>query len=151
MRIRELLKRKDGDVVTVSPRSDIAAAVQLLLEHQIGGLPVVDDTGAPVGLVAERDLLKALHLDPNTDEGILIERVMRRPAPTCAIDDTIHEAMARMTHHRQRHLVVLDGSRIAGVISVGDIVRHRLEQVETERNVLRDVVTAQRAGRGGID
>jgi CBS domain-containing protein len=148
MRIRELLGRKKGTVVTVSARSNIARAVQLLLDHKIGGLPVVDDSGGLVGLVAERDLLRALHLDPDTDEGIAIERVMRCPAPVCSPEDSIHDAMARMTRERQRHLVVVEGSAIAGVISVGDIVKHRLEQLETETGVLRDVVAAQRASRG---
>lgn len=144
MRIRELLRRKDHDVVTVSPQADIAHAVELLLEHNIGGLPVVE-RGRLVGFVAERDLLSALHLDPDTDEGLLIQRVMRRPAPVCSPDDAMHDAMARMTRHRLRHLVVLDGDRIVGVISVGDIVKHRLDQLETETGVLRDVVAAQRA------
>lgn len=145
MRIRELLRRKDGNVVTVSPTADIAHAVQLLLEHNIGGLPVVADDGRLVGFVAERDLLSALHLDPDTDEGIPIERVMRRPAPVAGPDDSMHDAMSRMTRERLRHLVVADGARIDGVISVGDIVKHRLEQLETETGVLRDVVAAQRA------
>jgi CBS domain-containing protein len=151
MRIGELLRRKTDRVVTVSPRSDIARAVELLLEHNIGGLPVVEEDGRLVGFVAERDLLKALHLDPDTDEGILIERVMRRPAPACAPDDAMHDAMGRMTRRRLRHLVVVDDGRIVGVISVGDIVKYRLEQLETETGVLRDVVAAQRAAGGRAD
>ncbi len=151
MRLKELLGGKDGEVVTVSPRSDIAAAVQLLLDHRIGSLPVVDDAGRLLGLVAERDLLSALHLDPQTSEAVLIERVMRRPAPACSPDDTVQDAMAMMTRQRQRHLVVLDGDVIAGVISVGDIVKHRLDQLETEAGVLRDVVAGQRASRGSVD
>jgi CBS domain-containing protein len=151
MRIGELLRRKTDRVVTVSAGSDIARAVELLLEHNIGGLPVVEEDGRLVGFVAERDLLKALHLDPDTDEGILIERVMRRPAPVCAPDDAMHDAMGRMTRQRLRHLVVVDDGRIVGVISVGDIVKYRLEQLETETGVLRDVVAAQRAGGGRAD
>jgi CBS domain-containing protein len=149
MRIGELLKKKTSHVVTVQARSDIAHAVELMLDHNIGGLPVVDDNEALVGFVAERDLLSALHLDPATDEGARLEQVMRKPAPVCSPDDSIQEAMGRMTRQRLRHLVVVEGRRIAGVISVGDIVKNRLEQLETETGVLRDVVAAQRAaGRG---
>jgi CBS domain-containing protein len=144
MRIAELLKKKTGDVVTVSSDADIAHAVSLLLDHGIGGLPVVGEGGRLVGFAAERDLLRALHLDPDTDETLPIARVMRK-APVCAPSDSVHETMARMTRERQRHLVVVDGQTIAGVVSVGDIVKHRLEQLETEAGVLRDVVTAQRA------
>jgi CBS domain-containing protein len=146
MRIGDLLgKKKDSKAVTVSARSDIAHAVQLMLDHNIGGLPVVSDDDALVGFVAERDLLSALHLDPETDERARLEKVMRKPAPVCSPDDSMHDAMGRMTRNRLRHLVVVDGRRIAGVISVGDIVKHRLDQLETETGVLRDVVAAQRA------
>jgi CBS domain-containing protein len=144
MRIRELLRKKKGEVVSIRPDSDIAHAVELLLEHNIGGLPVVDGSRL-VGFVAERDLLKALHLDPDTDERLPLRRVMRTPAPVASPDDPVHDAMERMTRQRLRHLVVVDGDRIAGVLSVGDIVKHRLEQLETETGVLRDVVAAQRA------
>jgi CBS domain-containing protein len=96
MRVGELLRKKTGDVVTISPRSTIAHAVELLLEHNIGGLPVVDDNGALVGFAAERDLLRALHLDPNTDEGLPIERLMRKPAPVCDPADDVRDAMGRI-------------------------------------------------------
>jgi CBS domain-containing protein len=146
MRIGDLLgKKKDSKPVTVSARSDIAHAVQLMLDHNIGGLPVVSDDDTLLGFVAERDLLSALHLDPETDESARLEKVMRKPAPVCSANDSIQEAMARMTRNRLRHLVVVDGPGIAGVISVGDIVKHRLDQLETETGVLRDVVAAQRA------
>jgi len=151
MRIAQLLKNKDRDVISIPPRADIATAVELLLQHGIGGLPVVDDDGSVIGFAAERDLLAALHRDPDTDEGLLIERVMRKPAPVCTPDDSVHEAMDRMTRHRLRHLVVLEGDRLTGVLSVGDIVKHRLQQLETETGVLRDIVTAQRATGGRRD
>jgi CBS domain-containing protein len=145
MRVAELMRKKKGTVITVPGRQDIAAAVELMLDHNIGGLPVVNDSGALMGFVAERDLLSALHLDPDTDEGLLIEQVMRKPPPVCSPDDPVHVAMARMTRDRLRHLVVVDGPSIVGVLSVGDIVKNRLEQLETEAGVLRDVVAAQRA------
>jgi CBS domain-containing protein len=145
MDVATLLRTKPEAVVTVSPDSDIAHAVELLLEHNIGGLPVLDDGGRLVGFAAERDLLRALHLDPDTDEGLPIRRVMRSPAPTCAPSDDVLDAMGRMTRNRLRHLVVVDGHAIVGVLSVGDIVKHRLEQLETETAVLRDVIAGNRA------
>jgi CBS domain-containing protein len=144
MRVSDLLRKKTGTVVTITAGSDIAHAVELLLEHNIGGLPVVDDHGVLVGFAAERDLLRALHLDPNTDERLPIERVMRKPAPVCGPRDEVRDAMSRMTRSRLRHLVVVDGREIVGVLSVGDIVKNRLHELETETGVLRDVVMAQR-------
>jgi predicted transcriptional regulator len=70
---------------------------------------------------------------------------MRRPVPVCSADDSLRDVMARMTRDRLRHLVVLDGDSVTSVISVGDLVKHRLEQLETETGVLRDYVAAYRA------
>jgi len=70
---------------------------------------------------------------------------MRTPAPTCAPEVSVQDAMLRMTRHRHRHLVVMEGARILGIVSVGDMVRHRLKQLETETGVLRDYVAGQRA------
>jgi CBS domain-containing protein len=99
-----------------------------------------------VGFVAERDIVKALEASREQAVRLPVQQVMRRPAPTCGSEDSLQEVMARMTRDRLRHLVVVDAGRIAGVISVGDIVKYRLEQLETETGVLRDYVAAQRAG-----
>jgi len=76
--------------------------------------------------------------------GLPVEEVMLRPAPTCSPEDDLRGIMERMTRQRLRHLVVVDGDAIVGVLSVGDRVKHRLEELETEAGVLRDYVAAQR-------
>jgi CBS domain-containing protein len=145
MRVRELLRNKRGDVVTVAGDSPLSTAIRLLMQHNIGGLPVVTADGALAGFIAERDIVRALGEAPGGVETVTVRRVMRKPAPTCDAETSLHDVMQSMTRERQRHLVVMDEGRIAGVVSVGDMVKHRLEQLELEAGVLRDYVAAQRA------
>jgi CBS domain-containing protein len=144
MRVRDLLRHKDSRVVTVTPGADVAAAVRLMMAHGVGGLPVVAADGSASGFVAERDIVRALGEHDHGTAGVTLERIMQKPA-TCSPDDPLQDVMARMTRHRLRHLVVTEGGKPTAVISVGDLVKHRLEQLETETGVLRDYVAAQRA------
>lgn len=147
MSVRELLRRKRPNVITVEPDATIDAAVRLMMRHDIGGLPVASRDGQLVGFIAEREIAKAIGLNSGSIQLLPVSRIMRVPAPTCAADDTLHEVMERMTRERLRHMVVLDDETIVGIISVGDLVKHRLEQLELETGVLRDYVTGQRALR----
>jgi CBS domain-containing protein len=147
MKVRSIMTGKAG-VVTVDASDSVARAAELLVEHRIGALPVVDGQRAPVGLIAERDIAAAVHDHPADVTRVIVRRVMQRPPPTCQIDDEIRPMMARMTRQRLRHLLVLDGDHLAGIISVGDLLKHRLDELETEAGVLRDYVAGQRS-RGG--
>lgn len=148
MRVRDIVrgKRRSG-VITVRSSDDIATAVELLMDHTIGGLPVVSSEGRLLGFVSERDIVRAVHRHVGSIRGIAVETIMSRPAPTCRMHDTLREVMARMTGERHRHLVVLDGDRIEGILSVGDLVKDRIEQLELETGVLRDYLAGQRARR----
>lgn len=145
MRVRELLQAKSPDVIRVDPSADIGAAVRLLMANNIGGLPVVDEGGRLVGFLAERDIVRVVDANPGVIRRMPVERIMRRPAPTCTEDDTLQDLMERMTRDRLRHLVVVDGERIVGVVSVGDLIKHRLLELTTEAGVLRDYVAGRRA------
>lgn len=145
MAVRELLRAKPSEVITINAEADLAEAAKVLMDRNIGGLPVVDGEEALVGFLAERDIVAAVHRHPDGARNVEVRRAMRRPAPACRADDRLQAVMARMTRERLRHLVVEDGDEIVGVISVGDLVKHRLEQLETEAGVLRDYVAAQRA------
>jgi CBS domain-containing protein len=131
-------------VIAVEPRTDVGAAVRLLFAHNVGGLPVVTADGDVVGFIAERDVVRSLNGQLGPIRQMLVRDVMR-PAHFCDADDTIEYAMRLMTSERVRHLVVRDGGRMIGVLSVGDMVKYRLEQLETETAVLRDYVAAHRA------
>lgn len=143
MRVREIMTGRN-DLVTVAPGESVAQTVALLMTHAIGALPVVADR-APLGIVAERDLVRALHQNPDRVLGLPVERVMRKPPPTCRGDDDVAEVMSRMTRERARHLLVLDDGALVGVISVGDLLSQRVRELELEAGVLRDVVAAQRS------
>ena len=147
MRVRELLKGKAGGVVVVGSDATTAAAAHLLMQHGVGGLPVVDRTGALVGFLSERDVVRLIDRGPLDPGATTVANVMTKPAPTCGANDGIKEVMARMTDTRARHLVVLDQGRISGVISVGDLVKNRVVELELEAGVLRDYVAGQRARR----
>ncbi len=147
MAVRELLKRKPEGVVTVEPSADVGRAAWLLMEHGIGGLPVVESDDTLVGFVSEREIVGVVHRNPDYPRDVRIAQIMRKPAPVCGADDRIRDVMERMTRERLRHLVVVDGGPIVGVISVGDLLKDRLEQLEVEAGVLRDYVAAQRARR----
>ena len=145
MRVRELLHRKSAQVITITPSTSLGEAARLFLEHRIGGVPVVTKEGELVGFVAEREFVTAVDQTNASIRRREVEIFMRSPAPTCAADDSLQDVMTRMTNHRLRHLVVIDEGRIAGVISVGDLVKFRLDELETETGVLRDYVAAHRA------
>ncbi|HSJ24941.1 MAG TPA: CBS domain-containing protein [Longimicrobiales bacterium] len=144
MSVRELLRTKEP-AVTVRTGTTVHHAARMLMRHGIGGLPVLDDAGDLVGFLSERDIVRALDESGTSATSVAVERVMQRPAPTCPADTTLRDLMGQMTGRRTRHVVITDGRRIAGVVSVGDLVKHRLSQLETEAEVLRDYVAAQRA------
>ena|SRR5689334_3389104 len=143
MRVRDLLRTKPTALITVTPHDSLDTAVHLLMVNNIGGLPVVDGDGV-VGFVAERDIVRAVHGRREPMNSLRVQDVMRA-APTCDIEDGVLDTMRHMTMHRHRHLVVRDGARLVGVLSVGDLVKYRLEVLETETGVLRDYVAGQRA------
>jgi len=144
MRVRDLLRNKPATVITVKPHDSLDTAVHLLIANNIGGLPVMDGDGGVAGFLAERDIVRVVHGRREPMNSLRVQDVMRA-APTCDIEDTVLDTMRHMTAHRHRHLVVRDGTRLVGVLSVGDLVKYRLEQLEMETGVLRDYVAAQRA------
>lgn len=145
MHVSEILRGKTSGAITIAPDTSLGEAARLFLEHKIGGAPVVDDEGELVGFLAEREFVIAVDRTNASIRRQAVDAFMQQPAPTCSAEDSLHDVMTRMTHQRLRHLVVLDEGEIKGVISVGDVVKFRLEELETETNVLRDYVAGRRA------
>lgn len=144
MHVRDLVDQQR--VITVSPQEEVSRAIRLLFSHNIGGMPVVAPDGAIVGFIGERDIVKTMngHLGPVRH--MLVRDVMG-PAAFCDPDDSVEAVMRRMTSERVRHLVVRENGHVLGVVSVGDMVKYRLGQLEMETAVLRDYVAAQRVSR----
>ncbi|MEQ9400619.1 MAG: CBS domain-containing protein [Longimicrobiales bacterium] len=146
MKAGDMLRRKRGAAVITTPAGTaVAEAAALLMEHGIGSLPVVGADGSLAGLVSERDVARAVAEHPDRVRDRPVKEVMQRPAPSCSYDESIYALMGRMTRDRLRHVVVVDDGQVLGVISVGDLVKHRMEELETEAGVLRDHVAALRA------
>jgi CBS domain-containing protein len=133
-------------VVTVAPQDEVGTAIRLLFKHNIGGMPVVAPDGAVVGFIGERDIVKTINSHLGPVRHMLVQDAMR-PAAFCDPDDSVEIVMRRLTNERVRHLVVQENGTVLGVVSVGDMVKFRLSQLELETAVLRDYVAAHRAAR----
>lgn len=144
MRVADLLRRKPGAVITIGESETVAAAVRLLIDRGVGGLAVVDESGALTGFISERDIVEILNRHTGDVRDLQIAHAMRRP-PVCGMEDDVTDVMQRMTGERLRHFVAVDRGQPVGIISVGDIVKQRLVELELEAGVLRDYVAGQRA------
>jgi CBS domain-containing protein len=144
MKVREILKAKGSSVVTARPTESVRALVRRFREERIGALVVVNDAGAPMGLVSERDVVYGLAIHGERILGMRADEVMDHALIGCAPDDGLRHVMTTMTERRLRHLPVLDQGKLAGIVSIGDVVKHRLDEMELETSVLRDRVIASR-------
>ncbi|WP_300009294.1 CBS domain-containing protein [Pseudonocardia sp.] len=143
MRIADILTYKGRTVHTVFPYSDVEAAVHALHGAGVGALLVCDDDGKICGIVSERDIVRALVTRGSQLLRTSVADIMTRNVATCGPDDSLTHAMAQMTRDRFRHLPVLDKGELVGLVSIGDLVKHRLREMELQTGVLRDLVIAK--------
>ena len=140
MRVHDVLKRKGHDVVVVSPDATVAESLQLLVEHRIGSVVVVDD-GRPIGLVAERDIVIALAGANDDVRSHQVKEVMETDLHVASLNDDTADLAAVMTQFRIRHLPVVDESgRLLAIVSIGDVVKARLDTLTDERDHLINYV-----------
>jgi CBS domain-containing protein len=143
MHVSDILKAKGSRVVTVRPDVTVEHLAQRLRAERVGAL-VVSETGTSAdGIVSERDVAYGIAEQGAAILGRTAAEVMTKAVVTCSPDDTIAHVAKTMTHRRIRHLPVTEGKRLVGIISVGDVVRHRLDELELEANVLRDYAVAR--------
>ena len=139
MTIDAILAGKGHEVATIAPDSTVTQAVAMLGEKRIGALPVIEN-GSVVGIFSERDVIYCLR-DRGAD--VLqwpVSRVMSAPAVTVEPSTAIVVALAMMTKRRIRHLPVLDRGELVGIVSIGDLVKHRMERIEGEAEAMRDYI-----------
>jgi CBS domain-containing protein len=140
MTVKAILSRKGGDVVTIAPTANLTAAVQILAQRRIGAIIVTGPDNRVAGILSERDIVRMLAergpaaLDEN------VGTVMTRKVTTCTEADTIAFIMERMTEGKFRHLPVVDQGRLVGVISIGDVVKYRMEEVVHDADALREYI-----------
>jgi CBS domain-containing protein len=138
MKVTEILRSKGADVITIWPGASLRSAVERMAKRNVGALVVVDDEGKIVGMVSEREVIRALAASAERALADSVADVMSRRLITCGPDDRLAQLMAVMTEHRVRHLPVVEQGRLIGLVSIGDLVKARLGELEFESNVLRD-------------
>jgi CBS domain-containing protein len=140
MTVRAILAAKGGDVATIEPTTNVAAAAKILAERRIGALVVTGPEGRVIGIVSERDIVRALATRGIAALELPLTEIMTRKVTTCGQSDTISSIMGRMTEGKFRHLPVVEQGKLSGIISIGDVVKHRLEEMEREQAALRDYI-----------
>jgi len=139
MSIRDVLGHKGHDVVKVHPADTVLAAIRKLADRKIGALVVESDQMRPVGIFSERDFVNAVAEHGATALAMTVESLMSAPIVSCRPSDRVETAMAMMTHAKIRHLPVMEDGRLLGIVSIGDLVKHRLDEKMLEADVLLDL------------
>lgn len=142
MNVATILETKGRAVVTIAPDATIADAVDLLRRKGIGAVVVSDDGVTMGGILSERDIVHALADRGAQALAASVADLMTRHVYSCGPSDTVADLMAEMTRRRIRHLPVVENGRLAGIVSIGDVVKNRLDEVESEASSLRQFITS---------
>ncbi|MGH9029290.1 MAG: CBS domain-containing protein [Acidimicrobiales bacterium] len=143
MQVSNLLSAKGSDVATIAPGSPVSEAVAELRSHRIGALVVSSDGRHIEGIVSERDVVRALADRAATLLEAPVSSIMSSTVTTCSPDDEIVSLMSVMTDRRFRHLPVVRDGQLCGIVSIGDVVKHRIGELEKDRNELVDYINAR--------
>jgi CBS domain-containing protein len=139
MLISDVLQTKGHHVVRIRLTDSVELAIRKLAEHRIGALVVEDRWMKPVGIFSERDFINAVARSGGAVLGFSVQRLMSTPIRTCRSSDRVDAALATMTIARIRHLPVIEDNELKGIVSIGDLVKHRLDEKELEASVLLDI------------
>ena len=140
MNVETILATKGREVVTVKPGESVAAAAETLHKRRIGAALVLGEDGSIDGVVSERDIVRGLATHGGVVLGMKVSELMTSDVLTCEPGDAVDHIMAVMTERRVRHLPVLRNGKLVGVISIGDVVKHRLAEIEGEAQRLREYI-----------
>jgi CBS domain-containing protein len=140
MKVSALLDRKGRTVHTTREEIPASDAAAMLVERRIGALLVVDDQGRAVGILSERDIVAGLAAEGGNLSGATVGSLMTKDIIRCAPNDSVVQLMGKMTERRVRHLPVYDGDQLLGIVSIGDAVKNRIEEIEAEATALREYI-----------
>jgi CBS domain-containing protein len=140
VKVIDILAAKGGDVIGIEPAATLEAAAKLLSTHRIGAVVIRGAGGRLAGILSERDIVRAVAREGAGALACAVGQVMTRDVVTCSENDTCAEIMERMTTHKFRHLPVLRENAIVGLISIGDVVKQRVEEIEQESQAMRDYI-----------
>lgn len=138
MSIREVIHAKGAYVVTMWPGHTIGDAIVRCDERNVSSLVITSHDGRPVGIVTDRLALKALARHGPRAMSFPVTDIMMSPPPACGLDDSVTEIMWRMTDERVRHVIVIEDGKLAGLVSIGDLVKAKLRDADLESRVLRE-------------
>lgn len=141
-KVASVLEHKGVNVVTVTPAATVAEVVAILTRHRIGAAPVISEDGRLAGIISERDVIRGIAEQGDAILAFPASRLMTREVETCAPDDPIVELMETMTLKRIRHLPVIRNGALAGIVSIGDVVKQRLEEAQSELEALRSYIAS---------
>ena len=140
MIVSSILAAKGGDVVTIEPTATLTAAAQLLSQRKIGAVLVLGPGDRIAGILSERDIVRAVAARGPQALDEPVGKAMTRDVVTCSKDDSIGELMQRMTQGKFRHLPVVEDGKLIGIISIGDVVKERVGEVEQESKAMLDYI-----------
>jgi len=140
MTVSIILAAKGREVVTIEPGATLKSAVALLAERRIGAVPVLGADNRIVGILSERDIVRAVAEAGAAALEEPVSQSMTRKVSTCTESETIASLMERMTAGKFRHLPVVDQGRLVGIVSIGDVVKHRLQEMERDSAAMRDYI-----------
>jgi CBS domain-containing protein len=143
MRIADVLSNKGAAVATISPEATVSQLLAGLHEMNIGAMVVVGPEGL-AGIVSERDVVRKLHERGSSLLAQPVSEIMTTVLATCTPRDTVDHLSVLMTENRVRHVPVLDGGKLAGIVSIGDVVKTRMEELEAEQQQLQAYITQER-------
>lgn len=140
MIVKSIIDAKGGNVVTIEPAATLDVAAKLLAERRIGAVVVLGADNRVVGILSERDIVRTVSQRGAAALQEQVAQVMTRKVATCTLDETIHSIMERMTAGKFRHVPVIEQGRLTGIVSIGDVVKHRIVEMEHEAAALRDYI-----------
>jgi len=144
MNVEAILRAKGAKVVTVTPETTVSEAAKILKRARIGAVVVSNDGSDILGILSERDIVNTM-AEPTKRTGLLdkpVSALMTRDVLTCVPEDSVQKCMAVMTDSRVRHLPVVRADRMIGLVSIGDVVKNRLEELEIEAGFLRELIAS---------
>ncbi|MCP3673297.1 MAG: CBS domain-containing protein [Gammaproteobacteria bacterium] len=142
MRLSELPRNREGGIIQISDTDSILNAATIMTESKIGALLVQNEEGAIVGILSERDIVRGMRGHSADLNGIAVKELMTKMLIRCSPDDTVNSALGMMTNRRIRHLPVFDGDELVGFVSIGDLVKSKIEEVQAEAEAMRQYIAS---------